>query len=166
MKNITLIGMPGAGKSTAGVILAKTLCRGFVDTDLLIQQKQSAPLQTIIDHSGLDAFLDAEEDAVASLDLENHVIATGGSVVYRCRSMEHLKQNSCIVFLNVPLRELEKRIGPMMLTRGIAMKRGVSFADLFEERLPLYRSYAHFEIDCTGKCIEQVVREIISRIRS
>ncbi len=164
MKNITLIGMPGAGKSTVGVILAKTLCWGFIDTDLLIQQKSSVPLQTIINKSGLEAFLDAEEDAVTSLSVRNHVIATGGSVVYRPKSMKHLSHSSCIVFLNVSLQELKSRIGPMMLTRGIAMKRGVSLADLFEERRPLYRSYAHFEIDCEGKCAEKVVGEIVSRI--
>ncbi|MFP4165437.1 MAG: shikimate kinase [Chitinispirillaceae bacterium] len=166
MKNITLIGMPGAGKSTLGVILAKILCTNFIDTDLLIQQTHSSPLQKIIGESGLEAFLNLEATTICSLDVHNHVIATGGSVVYRYRSMEHLLQISMVVFLNVPLQELKKRISSMMFTRGIVMKRGETLADLLSERLPLYRKYSHHEIDCSEKSMERIVGELTSLFRS
>ncbi len=167
MSNITLIGMPGAGKSTIGVILAKTLCRSFVDTDLLIQQDQNCSLQIIIDYLGLEAFREIEERVICSINVSNHVIATGGSVVYSEKAMEHLRSISTVFFLDVPLEELEKRIRPMMLSRGIVMRKGATLKDLYEERLPLYRKYAHHTVVCQGgHCMEKMVHQISGQINS
>ena len=107
MKNIVLIGMPASGKSTVGVILAKTLGIGFVDTDLVIQQRENALLQDIINEKGLQCFLDKERDAILSLECENCVVATGGSVVFRDEAMQKLKRNSVIVFIDVPLKNVK-----------------------------------------------------------
>jgi len=109
-KNIVLIGMPGAGKSTIGVLLAKTLNKPFIDTDLLIQQREKDFLQNIIRKKGIDGFLSIEESIILETDFENHVIATGGSVVYSEKSMEHLKKNGLTVYLNHTLETIEKRI--------------------------------------------------------
>lgn len=110
MKNIVLIGMPASGKSTVGVILAKTLGIGFVDTDLVIQQRENALLQDIINEKGLQCFLDKERDAILSLECENCVVATGGSVVFRDEAMQKLKRNSVIVFIDVPLENVKARL--------------------------------------------------------
>ena len=119
MKNIVLIGMPASGKSTVGVILAKTLGIGFVDTDLVIQQRENALLQDIINEKGLQCFLDKERDAILSLECENCVVATGGSVVFRDEAMQKLKRNSVIVFIDVPLKNVKARLKNIK-TRGVA----------------------------------------------
>lgn len=158
-KNIVLIGMPGAGKSTVGVLLAKALKMPFIDTDLLIQQQENCYLQEIIDSRGLNEFMKIEENIVLGLNMENHVIATGGSVIYSKPAMNHLKASGVLVFLNTKMYQLERRLKNAH-TRGIAMKEGQTLSTLFNERIPLYRQYADIEIDCSKKHIELIVEEI------
>ena len=131
MKNIVLIGMPACGKSSVGVILAKTAAMAFVDTDLLIQQEEGKKLQYIIDSQGMDDFLKIEERVLASVDVENSVISTGGSAVYSEKAMNHLKEKGIIVYLKLPLAEIDRRLKNIK-TRGIAMKPGETLADLYE----------------------------------
>lgn len=130
MKNIVLIGMPASGKSTVGVILAKTLGIGFVDTDLVIQQRENALLQDIINEKGLQCFLDKERDAILSLECENCVVATGGSVVFRDEAMQKLKRNSVIVFIDVPLKNVKARLKNIK-TRGVAAPKNQTIDDIF-----------------------------------
>lgn len=163
MKNIVLIGMAGSGKSTIGVVLAKTLGMQFVDTDLLIQQKTGEKLQETIDNKGIDAFLEAEEEVLSGLSLKSFVIATGGSAVLSRTAMENLKKNALTVFLDVPLSELEKRI-TNITCRGIAMKKGESFESVYNTRLPLYRKFADITISVGNKTLEETVNLIIDRI--
>lgn len=163
MDNIILIGMPGAGKSTLGVLLAKAMGKLFVDTDIIIQQKTKRLLQDIIDNDGTDAFLKLEEDILLTVDEENTVIATGGSAVYSEKAMEHFKQNGKIVYLHVDFAEIEKRV-TNITTRGIVLKNGKSLADAFDERKPLYDKYADVVIDCTGSTIENSVKMLAEKL--
>lgn len=164
MSNIVLIGMPGCGKSTVGVILAKTLGIGFVDTDLIIQQRENRLLQDIIDNDGLEKFLDCECDAVKSLDCNNCVVATGGSVVFREKAMEHLKKNGKVFYLNVPIDEVKNRINNIS-TRGIAAEKGKTIDDIFEERAPLYEKYADAVLTLCDSCPERTIEEICKSIK-
>lgn len=164
MRNIVLIGMPASGKSTVGVLLAKTLGIGFCDTDLLIQQRERRLLQQIIDEDGIEAFLDAERDAVLSLDCSDTVIATGGSVVFREEAMRKLKENGIIVFLDVPLDEVQKRLQNIK-TRGVAAKKGESIADIYNERLPLYSTYADITVFVHPGTPEDAVCELLSALQ-
>ena len=144
--NITLIGMPGAGKSTIGIILAKNLGMGFIDTDVLIQINQQKTLQQIIDETDHLHLRDIEESEVLKLNVDNHVIATGGSVVYSEKAMAHLQKLSHIVFLDVAFDELERRIHNFE-SRGIAKREDQTFQELFDERRALYLRYAEIAID-------------------
>ena len=162
-RNITLIGMPGVGKSTIGVLLAKETRRQFVDTDVLIQARHGRTLQDILDADGLDAFRQIEEQAVQELDLHAHVIATGGSVVYYDAAMEHLSASGPVVYLELALELLERRIENLS-TRGVVRPPGVSLADLYAERLPLYRRWADVTVDCWGKTQDGVVAEILTKL--
>jgi len=157
--NIILIGMPGAGKSTVGVILAKRLGYGFVDTDLLIQTSVGKSLQAIINEDGLDAFRRIEEKVLLALDEKRTVIATGGSAVYSPAAMRSLKQSGTTVFINSSLQTLQARIADMS-TRGMVITPGESFASLFIERNPLYRKYADMIIEEQDKTVELVADEI------
>jgi shikimate kinase len=143
--NITLIGMPGAGKSTIGIILAKVMGLGFIDTDVLIQINQQKTLQEIIDVSDHLNLRRIEEQEVLKINIARHVIATGGSVVYSSRAMAHLQSISHIVFLDVSFEELERRIHNFE-SRGIAKRADQTFRELFEERQALYRHYADISI--------------------
>lgn len=158
--NIVLIGMPGAGKSTIGVILAKTLGFSFCDTDLIIQKNEGHTLQEIISEKGLKYFLVKEKDIVSSLDLEQHVIAPGGSVIYHSNTIDHLKKNGLVIYLDVPYKELKKRIANMK-TRGIVMSSTQSFQDIFDERATLYKKFADKTLVCNKKNMEKIVEEII-----
>ena len=160
MKNITLIGMPGAGKSTVGVLLAKALGFRFVDTDLTLQQREGALLHEILDQRGVERFLDLEEEAIRALDCMHCVIAPGGSAVCRAGGMRHLKQLGPVVYLRVPLSELSRRIGNIT-TRGIAMKPGQTLADLFVQRTPLYEQYADRVVDVNGATLEETVAAVL-----
>ena len=163
MKNIVLIGMPGAGKSTIGVILAKALLYAFTDTDLIIQSRYSMSLSEIIERDGTDAFLKIENDVIASCEFFNCVVATGGSAVYGEEAMKKLKENGTIVYLKLPVRELEKRLSNIH-TRGVAMKKGETIAELFDKRKPLYEKYADITVDCYGLTAEECVEKIIGMI--
>ena len=159
MENIILIGMPGAGKSTLGVLLAKAMGKLFVDTDIIIQQKTKRLLQDIIDNDGTDEFLRLEEEILLTVNEENTVIATGGSAVYSEKAMEHLGKNAKIVYLHVDFDEIVKRV-TNITTRGIVLKNGKTLADAFDERKPLYDKYADVVIDCTGNTVEESVCRI------
>lgn len=154
--NIVLIGMSGAGKSTLGVLAAKALGMKFIDTDILIQEREKALLQDILDNKGLEYFMKTEESVLCSLDTDNTVIATGGSAVYYERAMSHLSENGCVVYLELPFEEIERRVSNIT-TRGIVMKNGSSLKDVYNEREPLYRKYSGRIIDCNGRDIEQCV---------
>jgi shikimate kinase len=163
-KNIVLIGMPGAGKSTIGVVLAKALGFSFCDTDLIIQKQEKNTLQEIIGKNSIKKFLEKEKNIICSLDLKQHVIATGGSAVYHHETMSHLKKNGIIIYIDVTYKELKKRIADMK-TRGIVIGRFQSFQDLFNERIPLYKKYAEITISSSKKNIEKIAEEIISVIK-
>lgn len=147
MDNVTLIGMPGSGKSTVGVLLAKLLGYQFVDVDLLIQEREGALLQEILDTRGTRSFLDAEEAAVRSLDCRRTVIAPGGSAVCREGAALHLRGLGPVVYLQVPLEELTRRIRNLS-TRGVAMEPGQTLADVMAFREPLYQKYADLVVPC------------------
>ncbi len=164
MENIILIGMPGAGKSTLGVLLAKAMGKLFVDTDIIIQQKTKRLLQDIIDNDGTEAFLSLEEEILLSVNEENTVIATGGSAVYSEKAMEHFRENGKIVYLHVDFDEIVKRV-TNITTRGIVLKNGKNLADAFDERKPLYDRFADVVIDCTGSTIENSVKMLIEKLK-
>lgn len=166
MDNITLIGMPGSGKSTVGVLLAKALGYDFLDIDLLIQRREGALLQDILDSRGVSAFLDAEERAVCSVACEGHIIAPGGSAVCREKAALHLKSLGPVVYLRVPLEELSGRIKNLS-TRGIAMEPGQTLADVLAVRAPLYEKYADLVIDCGGgQTLAQTAEQVLQHLRT
>ena len=161
--NLTLIGMPGAGKSTIGIILAKNLGLGFIDTDVLIQINQQKPLQQIIDESDHLNLRAIEEKEILKINIENHVIATGGSVAYSEKAMGHLLGISKIVFLEVNFEEIKKRIHNFK-TRGIAKAKNQTFKELFEDRQILYKKYAEISIDCNELDQEELAVQIAKSI--
>ncbi len=161
-KSVTLIGMPGAGKSTVGVLLAKSLLMDFTDTDLIIQRETGKSLCEIIEADGTESFLETENRIILSQDFHNCVIATGGSAVYGKEAMDKLKEISTVVYLSLPVEELEKRIKDIH-TRGVAMKNGVTLRELFEERRSLYEKYADFTVECQGLTPEECVEKIIAK---
>lgn len=163
--NIVLIGMPGVGKSTIGVLLAKALSRSFVDTDVYLQAREKRRLQDIIDTDGLARFREIEESYLLSLTCRGHVVATGGSVVYSERAMAHLRQAGCIVYLSLPLESLLARVTNLD-SRGVVMAPGQSFAQLFDERRPLYERYADLTVDCSGLNHDEAVVAIIRAINA
>lgn len=162
--NIVLIGMPGAGKSTAGVLLAKALGKPFVDTDILIQQEEKRKLHEIIEKHGIKHFLHIEEKHILALEVSDCVIATGGSVIYSKKAIEHLKKQGLLVYLQLSLEEIENRLKDIT-TRGIAMEKGHSLGELYIERKPLYEEHADITIRCSGLNMEEVVEEIIERVK-
>ncbi len=149
MDNIILIGMPGCGKSTVGVLLAKRLGYRYIDVDLLIQEAAGKRLFEILRDDGGDYFADLENRIGAELQASRTVIATGGSMVYGKDAMAHLKSIGKVVYLNVPLVELVKRVNNFE-TRGILMAEGETLADLFAQRTPLYEHYADITVNCSG----------------
>ena len=163
MKNIVLIGMPGAGKSTIGVLLAKSMLMDFIDTDLIIQKKTGKALCDIINEKGIDEFISLENNIICSEEFVNSIVATGGSAVYGKEAMEKLKDNGVIVYLRVEADELQSRIKNIH-TRGIAMKDGQTLDSLYNERAPLYEKYADITIECGGLSPEECVDSIIEKI--
>lgn len=161
--NIILIGMPAAGKSTIGVLLAKSLLKDFVDTDLAIQSNCGCTLSDIIEREGTDAFLKIENDIICAQNYRSSVVATGGSAVYGDQAMAHLKKDGIAVYLELSLSEIEKRIGNIR-TRGVAMKNGESLGALYDEREPLYNKYADVKVNCEGLTAEECVDRIVDMI--
>ncbi len=161
MKNVILIGMPGCGKSTVGVLLAKALGTGFIDTDLIIQVQKRNTLQRLIDLDGLEKFEQYEESALLSVTEEsNMVIATGGSAVFCEKGMRHLRRNGICIYLELPVYDLQLRLSNIK-TRGIACRRGEGLEEILAERGPLYNRYADAKISCADKSCEQIVEKII-----
>lgn len=163
MKNIVLIGMSGAGKSTLGVLLAKALRMDFVDTDIVIQQ-DGRLLHEIIDNDGIEKFMEVEEKVVSALQVDNCIIATGGSVIYSEKAMNALKRDGQIVYLHVPYEEIERRLIDIT-SRGIVIRPGNRLLDVYEERVPLYIKYSDITLDCSNKDIEHCVSEAIKKIQ-
>lgn len=161
-ENIVLIGMPGAGKSTVGVVLAKHLGCRFVDSDLVIQDKYGKLLHELIEEHGVEGFWKIENDVNASLMLEGSVIATGGSVIYGKEAMEHLRRIGTVVYLKLPYKEVAERLGDLN-ARGVTLMPGQTLKDLYEERTPLYEKYAHVTVECSGKMLREIVAEIARR---
>lgn len=159
MKNVILTGMPGAGKSTVGVVLAKKLGYRFLDSDLVIQEKTGKLLYQLIDEKGEAGFLMLENEINASIETEDSVIATGGSAIYGKEAMEHFKEIGKVVYLNLPYEELKERLGDLH-ERGVVLKEGFTLLDLYKERMLLYEKYADITIDCFGKSIREIVEEI------
>lgn len=159
LKNVVLIGMPGSGKSTVGVLLAKAAALAFVDTDLLIQAYAGASLQSIVDSDGYEALRHVEEQVLCSLNVTGHVISTGGSAVYSERAMRHLKRNSVVVFLDISLATVRQRIGDFSL-RGISKRPEQTLEELFAERRMLYTRYANLVVHGEHKTQDQVCEEI------
>ena len=158
--NIILIGMPGCGKSTCGVIAAKVMLKNFFDTDLLIQGLEQSRLQDLIDEKGTDYFYGAEERAILSLNIEASVIATGGSVIYSEKAMEHLRSLGKVIYLHLEYETMLGRIHNFT-TRGIVVKSGSTLLDMYNERLPLYRKYADAVIVCDENTVEETVQKIV-----
>lgn len=154
-----LIGMPGSGKSTVGVVLAKKLGLRFMDSDLVIQEKTGKLLYQLIAECGEEGFLSLENQINVSIRAEDTVIATGGSAVYGKEAMEHLKEIGQMVYLRLPYEELAERLGDLH-ERGVVLKSGFTLHDLYQERTPLYEQYADMTIDCGGKSIPQIIKEI------
>jgi shikimate kinase len=162
--NIVLIGMPGSGKSTVGIILAKLTRRGFVDTDVLIQTSESRSLQDIVDRDGYLALREIEEKVILKHDCSNCVIATGGSAVYSQAAMDHLKKDGAVIFLKADLDTLEARVADYS-TRGLAKRPDQSLADLFAERSALYARYADAFVECKGLTHEEVCARIVKELQ-
>ena len=163
--NIVLVGMPGCGKSTVGVLLAKALGMHFVDTDVVFQAREGKKLQHIIDEIGIDAFLKKEEETILSFDWSNTVIATGGSVIYGDRAMKHLHESGLVVYIRLPYAEIEKRLSNLA-TRGVTLRDGQTLLDLYQERIPLYEKEADIVLDAAGFEIEKTVAAIASRVEA
>lgn len=162
-ENIVLIGMPGAGKSSIGVILAKALGYEFVDTDLLIQAREGRLLCEIIAEEGEKRFLEIENEVNAGLKVKKCVIAPGGSVIYGIEAMEHLKEIGTVVYLELPYEALKKRLGNLK-GRGVVLKEGQSLKELYEERTRLYETYADLTISEKGRDIEATLQAILDEL--
>lgn len=161
MKNIILIGMPGAGKSTVGVVLAKKLGYAFMDADLVIQAREGKLLHEIISEQGVEGFWQVEEEVNESILTKRTVIATGGSAVYGDRAMTHYKGIGKVVYLALPLEDIRERLGDLD-ERGVTLREGQDLTALYEERIPLYEKYADITINCEKLSIREVVEKIVT----
>ena len=163
MKNIVLIGMPVAGKSTIGVILAKVLGYNFVDSDLLIQEQEHFLLKDIIEKRGLQGLLSVEEQVNSEINTENSVIATGGSVIYGASAMEHLREIGVVVYIKLGYPTIKKRLGDIK-QRGVVFREGQTLKSLYEERCLLYEKYAHIIVDGEGLDMEPLMEKIANEV--
>ena len=159
MNNVILIGMPGCGKSSEGVLLAKVLKKNFIDTDLLIQKCEGMTLQEIIDTRGNAYFRDVEKEVLMQFEGDNYVIATGGSAVYYPEAMEKFRQGGTIVYIKLPCETIIKRLKNIR-TRGVTLAPGQTIEDLYNERIPLYEKEADIIVDASGLDIEESVEKI------
>lgn len=162
--NIVLIGMPGAGKSTVGVVLAKKLGYAFVDSDLVLQEREGRLLHEIIEERGAERFWEAEEAANLSIDVRRAVIATGGSAVYGGRAMERFRSIGTVVYLRLSCEAIADRLGDLS-ERGVTLRDGQSLAELYAERVPLYERYADCTVDCGQLSIRGIVEQIAEKCR-
>ena len=162
---IVLIGMPGCGKSTVGVVLAKTLNLEMVDSDIVIQRRQGKKLSQIIEDVGDDGFRQIENEVNASLDCHKSVIATGGSVIYGREAMEHLKQIGTVVYLQLSYPAVEERLGDLH-ARGVTIKPGWTLRDLYDERCPLYEQWADIIMPCDGLRLREVVEALREKLEN
>ncbi|MGM9680813.1 MAG: shikimate kinase [Eubacteriales bacterium] len=164
MKNIILIGMPGSGKSSVGVIVAKTLGMNFIDVDLLIQNRENALLQELLDSVGMDGFLELEADAVCSIQAENAVIAPGGSAVLCERGAKHLKELGTVVYLKTDIADLESHLHNLS-SRGVARKPGQTIADVYRYRAPFYEKYADITVNTAGQSLAKTVGKVLDALK-
>ena len=164
-ENIVLIGMPGVGKSTVGVILAKVLGYQFIDADLVIQKRENRLLHEIISEEGLDGFLKAVENANVYIaqNEEKSIVATGGSVVYCEKAMQELKKTGRVIYLELEYDQLKKRLGNLK-GRGVVLKDGQDLRGLYEERIPLYEKYADLTVNEKNLDVEQTLQKIVDRL--
>lgn len=158
-----LIGMPGAGKSTVGVVLAKVLGMNFIDSDILIQRQEGMILKDIIEKKGLKGYLDIENQVNRDISVENTVIATGGSVIYCPEAMEHFRNIARIVYIKLSYNTIRKRLGNIK-QRGVVLREGQTLLDLYCERCPLYEKYAHIIIDAEGLSVEELMDKIVKEL--
>lgn len=166
MKNVVLIGMPGSGKSTLGVLLAKSLGYSFIDTDLIISRRANSTLQAILDGDGLQSFLKLEEEVGKELECDHTVIATGGSMVLSDEAMKNLGRNAVVLYIDVPLDEIKRRVTNIR-TRGIAFNKGDTLDDVFAERVPLYEKYADVSVRFENASdIEITVDKMVEKLKS
>jgi shikimate kinase len=163
-KNIILIGMPGSGKSTVGVLLAKWMGMDFIDTDILIQKASGQMLYQMIEEKGIEAFIKAEEDILKSIQCRHSIVATGGSAVYGPEAMAHMAQLGSRVYLKLSSEIIEGRIGNLS-TRGVVIREGETIGELYQERAPLYERYADITVDAAGTPMEVVerIRQAVGR---
>ena len=159
-ENIILIGMPGAGKSTIGVVLAKVLGYHFVDADIVIQDQEKSLLHEIIEQEGVDGFIAVENRVNSQINEERAVISTGGSVVYGREAMEHFSETGTIIYLKLGYEALEKRLGDLH-GRGVVLREGQDLKALYEERVPLYEKYAHLTVEEDGLSVEETLQNIL-----
>lgn len=164
MENVTLIGMPGSGKSTVGVLLAKALGYGFVDTDLLIQRREGELLQAVLERLGNEGFLDVEAEVISQLDCRRTVIAPGGSAVLREKGMERLKSLGAVIYLKLPCETLEKRLDNLA-TRGVTLLPGQTLRQLYDYRAPFYEAYADVVVDADRPHIEETVDAVLEALK-
>ncbi len=163
MDNVILIGMPGAGKSTVGVVLAKRLGYGFIDSDLVIQEHTGMLLHQIMEEKGIDGFLGVENDINASIRTDKSVIATGGSAIYGKEAMAHLRSIGTVVYLKLELASIEERLGDLN-ERGVAVRDGQTLEDLYTERIPYYERYADITVDCGNRMIKDIAAVIAAAV--
>lgn len=160
--NIVLIGMPGAGKSTVGVVLAKAIGYQFIDSDILIQEKHGKLLHELISEYGIQGFRKIENEVNKSIQVQKSVIATGGSAIYCEDAMKHLCNIGTVVYLQLSFKEIEKRLGDLM-ARGVTLQKNQTLRDLYQERIPLYEKYADTTIECDGFMLREVIAEILEK---
>lgn len=165
MKSIVLIGMPGAGKSTVGVILAKVIGYHFTDSDLLIQEQEKCLLNEIIERDGLEGFIAIENRVNRGIRIENTIIATGGSIIYSPEALEHLRQIGIVVYIHLSYETIEKRLGNIK-QRGVAFREGQTLQALYDERCPLYEKYAHIIVDGDSLGMEELMNKIIEVVKA
>lgn len=163
MKNVVLIGMPAAGKSTVGVILAKVLGFCFIDTDLLIQEQEKCLLKDIISRDGLEGFMAIENQVNRDISAENSIIATGGSIIYCAEAMEHLRNISIVVYIQLGCETIKNRLGNIK-QRGVVLRKEQTLESLYKERCPLYEKYAHIIVNSEGLVTEELMEKITEAV--